>query len=145
VPKPVPDDQAVDESAATQAELGAMSAGAASSDASTSNMVVDEAVPDRGTYVAMERTPEVVRTVKPEYPEIPKKAGIEGKVYLQLLIDHDGHVMRVEVARSSGNSALDEAAVDAAKKILFTPAIAPGGKTVRVWVSYPVTFSLRQQ
>jgi len=146
VPKPVPDDQAVDEAAATQSELGALSAGAAtSSDASTAGMVVDEAIPDRNAYVAMEKSPEVVRHAKVEYPEIAKRAQAEGKVYLQLLVDVDGRVMRAEIAKSSGNPILDEAAVAACKSVLFTPAIAPGGKAVRVWVMYPVTFSLKTQ
>jgi TonB family protein len=148
VPKPVPDDQAVDEAAATQSELGAISAGAATTGelgTTGSTMVVDEAIPDRNAYVAMEKSPEVIRHAKPEYPEIAKRAGAEGKVYLQLLVDVDGRVMRVEIAKSSGNPVLDEAAVEAAKQVLFTPAIAPGGKAVRVWVMYPVTFSLKNQ
>ncbi len=147
VPKPVPDDQAVDEAAATQSELGAISAGAATSGemGATGAMVVDEAIPDKSAYVAMEREPQVIRAAKAEYPEIAKRAQAEGKVYLQLLVDIDGKVMRVELARSSGNPVLDEAALEAGKTVLFTPAIAPGGKPVRVWVMYPVTFSLRNQ
>jgi TonB family protein len=146
VPKPVPDDQAADESAATQSELGALSAGAATSgEAGTTAMVVDEAIPDRSAYVAVERNPEVVRHAKVEYPEIAKRAQAEGRVYLQLLIDVDGRVMRVELAKSSGNPVLDEAALEAGKTVLFTPAIAPGGKATRVWVMYPVTFSLKNQ
>lgn len=144
VPKPVPDDQAVDESAATQSELGAISAGAATSgEMSTGSMVVDAAIPDRNAYVAMEKSPEVIRHAKVEYPEIAKRAQAEGRVYLQLLVDVDGKVMRAEIAKSSGNPVLDEAALDAGKTVLFTPAIAPGGKAVRVWVMYPVTFSLK--
>jgi TonB family protein len=147
VPKPVPDDQAVDEAAATQSELGAISAGAATSGdmGSTGAMVVDEAIPDRTAFVAVEKNPEVIRHAKVEYPEIAKRAQAEGRVYLQLLIDVDGRVMRVELAKSSGNPVLDEAALEAGKTVLFTPAIAPGGKATRVWVMYPVTFSLKNQ
>jgi TonB family protein len=47
------------------------------------------------------------------------------------------------VGKSSGNTALDEAAVEAAKQNIFTPAIAPGGKPVRVWVMYPVVFKIK--
>jgi TonB family protein len=146
VPKPVPDDQAVDEAAATQSELGAISAGAATSgEASTSSMMVDEAIPDRSAYVAVEQNPEVRRHAQVVYPEIAKRAQAEGRVYLQLLLDVDGRVMRVELAKSSGNPVLDEAALEAGKTVLFTPAVAPGGKPVRVWVMYPVTFSLKNQ
>ncbi|HBE72765.1 MAG TPA: hypothetical protein DDW31_01465 [candidate division Zixibacteria bacterium] len=143
-PTPVPDDQAVDESAATQRELGAISAGAATSgEMSTGSMVVDEAIPDRSAYVAMEKSPEVLRHAKVDYPDLARRAQAEGRVFLQLLVDVDGRVMRAEIAKSSGNPVLDEAALDAGKTVLFTPAIAPGGKAVRVWVMYPVTFSLK--
>jgi protein TonB len=146
VPKPVADDKAVDEAAYTQSELGAMSAGMATSGdmgATGAGVVVEEVIPDRAEFIAVERQPELVKQVAPEYPEIVKKAGIEGKVYLQLLIDFDGHVKTAVVAKSSGNTALDEAAVEAAKQNIFTPAIAPGGKAVRVWVMYPVVFKIK--
>lgn len=145
VPKPVADDKAVDEAAYTQSELGAMSAGLATAEGASgaSNLQVEE-VPDRQAYVAVDKAPEIVKAGKAEYPDIVKKAGIEGKVYLQLLIDFDGHVKMAVVAKSSGNVSLDEAAVEAGKQCIFTPAVAPGGKPVRVWVMWPVTFKINQ-
>lgn len=145
VPKPVADDKAVDEAAYTQSELGAMSAGLATAEGAsgTTNLQVeDEIVPDRQAYVAVDKQPELVKQVAPVYPDIVKKAGIEGTVYLQLLVDFDGHIKMAVVAKSSGNTALDEAAVAAGKQCIFTPAIAPGGKPVRVWVMFPVKFKL---
>ncbi|MDO9027196.1 MAG: energy transducer TonB, partial [bacterium] len=59
-----------------------------------------------------------------------------------LLIGTDGHVRKADVAKSSGFEDLDEAAVEAAKQFIFTPAVAPGGKAVPVWVMYPVVFTL---
>lgn len=146
VPKPVADDKAVDEAAYTQSELGAMSAGLATAEGASgaSNLQVEDLVPDRQAFVAVDKQPEIVKAGSPVYPDIVKKAGIEGKVYLQLLIDFDGHVKMVVVAKSSGNVSLDEAAVAAGKQCIFTPAIAPGGKPVRVWVMWPVTFKLNQ-
>ncbi|MDQ7798100.1 MAG: energy transducer TonB [Candidatus Edwardsbacteria bacterium] len=146
VPKPVADDKAVDEAAYTQSELGAMSAGMATTEGASgaSNLQVEEVVPDRAAYVAVDKAPEIVKAGKAEYPDIVKKAGIEGKVYLQLLIDFDGHVKMAVVAKSSGNVSLDEAAVEAGKQCIFTPAVAPGGKPVRVWVMWPVTFKINQ-
>ncbi len=142
VPKPVEDSKATNEDAATQSELGAMSAGAAT-DASGSNpLTVDTDIPDKGAYVAVDKNPELIKFVTPVYPDIAKKAGIGGKVFVQMLIDVDGHVIRADVARSSGNVSLDDAAVEAAKQCIFTPAIAPGGKPTRVWVMQPFTFKL---
>jgi len=147
VPKPVADDKAVDEAAYTQSELGAMSAGLATAEGASgaSNLQVEEElIPDRQAFVAVDKQPEMIKAGKAEYPDIVKKAGIEGKVFLQLLIDFDGHVKMAVVAKSSGNVSLDEAAVEAGKQCIFTPAVAPGGKPVRVWVMWPVTFKINQ-
>lgn len=104
-----------------------------------------ELIPDKKAYVAIEKTPEIIRNAKVVYPEEAKAAGIQGKVYLTLLLDLDGKVMRAELEKSSGSSLLDKAAVDACRQMLFTPALAPGGKPVRVWIMYPVNFSLRKE
>jgi len=144
VPKPVPDEQAGDEDAATQSQMGAMSAGLATSGeaSATAGMVDEEVYAGKGEFKAMEKTPEIVKKVAPVYPSMAKQRGSSGKVILYLLIDIDGHVKQADVAKSSGFDDLDEAAVIAAKQCLFTPAMAPGGKAVRVWVMYPVTFTL---
>lgn len=142
IPKPVEDSKAANEDAATQSELGAMSAGAASDASSGSALTVEEVIPDKNAYVAVDKSPELVKKVDPVYPEFAKNLGTAGKVYVQMLIDVDGHVLRADVAKSSGNASLDEAAVEAAKQWLFTPAIAPGGKAVRVWVMQAFTFKL---
>ncbi len=102
-------------------------------------------IPDKGAYVPIEKEPEIIRNAKVVFPEKAIAAGIQGKVYLTLLLDLDGKVMRAEVEKSSGSSLLDKAAVDACKQMLFTPALAPGGKPVRVWIMYPVNFSLRKE
>ncbi len=142
IPKPVEDSKAANEDAATQSELGAMSAGAASDASSGSSLTVEEVIPDKSAYVAVDKSPEVIKSVEPVYPDIAKNLGTAGRVYVQMLIDVDGRVIRADVARSSGNASLDEAAIEAAKKWLFTPAIAPGGKPVRVWVMQPFVFKL---
>jgi TonB family protein len=142
IPKPVEDSKAVNEDAATQSELGAMSAGAATETSGNNPITVDNEIPDKSAYVAVDKAPEVLKGPQPVYPDIAKKAGIGGKVFVQMLIDVDGHVVRADIAKSSGNTALDEAAVEAAKQWLFTPAIAPGGKPVRVWVMQSFTYKL---
>jgi protein TonB len=81
-------------------------------------------------------------TVNLVYPELLKKAGIEGTVYLWLLIDTDGSVKKVQVFKGSGNSALDDAAVRAYQPARFTPAYSRD-IPVKVWVQWPVKFTLR--
>ncbi|MDI6739261.1 MAG: TonB family protein [Candidatus Edwardsbacteria bacterium] len=101
-----------------------------------------EEIPDKNAYVAVDKNPEPVKMPQPVYPEIAKKVGISGKVYVQMLIDADGRVIRADVAKSSGNVTLDEAAVEAALQWVFSPAIDKNGKPVRVWVMHPFTFKL---
>lgn len=50
------------------------------------------------------------------YPRIAADRGIEGEVKLNIHLDDSGNITGVDVAESSGNGSLDEAAVSAAKK-----------------------------
>ena len=142
VPKPVEDSKATNEDMATSNEIGAMTSGAATEASSSATLTVDTDIPEKGAYQALDKNPEPLKMPQPVYPDIAKKAGISGKVYIQMLIDVDGHVLRADVARSSGNVSLDDAAVEAAKQWMFTPAIAPGGRPTRVWVMQVFTYKL---
>jgi protein TonB len=76
------------------------------------------------------------------YPEIAKRAGLEGKVTLRGLVDVDGKVKKVIVDKSSGSDALDKAATEALMKARFTPATA-SGHPVKVWFQAPFSFKVR--
>jgi protein TonB len=51
-------------------------------------------------------------------------------------------VGNVQINKSSGHQALDEAALAVAEMIRFTPA-RNNEKLVPVWISLPITFSVR--
>jgi TonB family protein len=146
IPKPVDADPVDDGGPMTQAELGASLSSLASVNPDSLrgpvDLAGDDLVPEREGFVDLGRQPELLRAVRPVYPAICISAGFEGRVYLNLLLDLDGRIKLAEVAKSSGNQALDEAALDAARQFLFSPALSPEGKPVRVWVAYPITFSL---
>jgi len=93
-------------------------------------------------FVAYDTAPKLIKLVKPKYPDIARKAGIEGMVILKILVDVDGKVIDVRVLKSLGNVGCDEAAVKAAKQCLFEPALQRD-KPVKVWVSYQVRFILK--
>jgi protein TonB len=78
---------------------------------------------------------------KPIYPEPARIAGIEGNVVIEALVDVDGKIIDAKVLKSSGNVALDEAALTAARQARFTPA-KQRDMPVRVWVSIPFRFTL---
>lgn len=68
----------------------------------------------------------------PLYPRIARLQGLQGVVHLAFWTSSDGHaVSRVEIQKSSGYPILDEAAVNAAKKWVFTKAIDPSVKLTK--------------
>jgi protein TonB len=82
------------------------------------------------------------RIVERHYPKLLKDAGIGGTVMVWVFIDTEGVVQNAKVQRSSGNSALDDAAMTASYEIRFTPALNRD-KKVPVWVAIPITFSVK--
>jgi len=76
-----------------------------------------------------------------EYPEYLRNSGIEGTVYLELLIDKKGNVRNV-ILRKSIHPGLDKIAVENAWKLKFSPAMQRE-KPVMVWYAFPVKFKLK--
>ena len=75
---------------------------------------------------------------KIEYPEMAKKAGIEGKLYLLVYVSENGDVDDVKVVKSLG-AGCDEAGIKAVKDTKFK-AGKNAGVAVKVKLSIPVTF-----
>jgi periplasmic protein TonB len=81
--------------------------------------------------------PPVVRTrVEPAYPELARRAGVEGTVELEVTIDPSGKVSEVEVVRGLPLG-LSEAAAVAVRRWTWKPARGPAGpvaarRTVRI-------------
>ena len=91
-------------------------------------------------FVAVEHPPMLVHRVAPKYPELMLKAGIEGKVYVNIWVNKEGKPHQVRILKSD-NELFNEAAIEAAKQFLFTPAYMNSGP-VSVWVSVPFRFKL---
>ena len=80
-----------------------------------------------------------------KYPELARKAGIEGTVVVYARIDTEGVVAGTKIVKSLGeNNGCDEAAIEALKSIKWEPA-KQRGKKVAVWVSVPVKFRLNDE
>ena len=62
-------------------------------------------------------------------------------MYIKILVDKAGTVRDAILLRSVG-AGLDEAALEAVKKWVYTPAIQ-NNQPVAVWVAQPINFSLR--
>ncbi len=97
-------------------------------------------------FVAVEEMPEPIGGIaeiqkKIIYPEIAKRAGVEGKVYVLAFVDETGTVTDAKIIKGIG-AGCDEAALDAVKKTKFKPG-KQRGKPVKVQVSIPVVFKLQ--
>ena len=92
-------------------------------------------------FYRLEVRPTVVDAPAPVYPEAVRNAGIEGSVAVEALLDLDGSVVDARVLKSSGNDMLDAAAIEAALRARFTPAMQRD-KPVRVWISQTYHFKL---
>jgi len=150
VPTPVPDEQAPEEATvATQDQLAQMTAPApvvdldqiGNKDINVENM--DELLPKPDEFVAYEEQPQQIETVQPVYPEMARQAGVEGVVWVKALVDKEGKVRDVIIVKPSGaNAGFEDAAVEAAKKTTWKPAIS-NGQPVAVWISYKIEFRLK--
>lgn len=102
--------------------------------------------PEPEIFMLVEEMPELIGGLgglqkRIKYPEIAKKAGVEGKVFLQFVVDEKGNVVDPIVTRGIG-AGCDEAALKAILEAKFTPG-KQRGKPVKVKMSLPVTFRLR--
>ena len=75
------------------------------------------------------------------YPELSRRAGIEGKVIISAIIDKEGNVINAEVFQSLF-AQLDEAALNAIKNTKFIPG-KQRGKPVNVSMKIPIQFKLK--
>jgi len=75
-----------------------------------------------------------------EYPEMAKRAGVEGKVYVLAFINEEGGVDDVKVVKGIG-AGCDEATIEAVKKTKFNPGQA-AGKPTKVKMSLQIQFKL---
>src|SRR5690606_23083007 len=95
-----------------------------------------------GSGQAMDRAPRpLAGNPVPRYPRAALRNGSEGDVLLSILIGVDGRPMDVQVIGRSGSQdpAFDRAAIEAARRWRFEPAMR-GGEAVPSTVHLPVEF-----
>jgi TonB family protein len=86
------------------------------------------------------QAPNFLYKAPPQYPELARRAGKEGVVLLDALIDVDGEAKDIIILKSAGFG-LDEAAIQALKASRFAPA-RQGRLPVAVRVQIPYRFKL---
>lgn len=97
-------------------------------------------------FVAVENMPELKGGLaglqrQINYPDMARKAGIEGKVIIQFIVNEQGRVEDPRVMRGIGGGC-DEEALRVVKQAEFQPGMQRG-EPVRVQYSLPITFRLQ--
>ncbi|HMB98496.1 MAG TPA: energy transducer TonB [Balneolaceae bacterium] len=105
-----------------------------------------EEEPEEDFFVVVEEMPELIgglgelqKNIK--YPEMARRAGIEGRVYVQFIVNERGEVEDPRVIRGIGGGA-DEEALRAVRQAKFKPGMQRG-RPVRVQYSLPIVFQLQ--
>lgn len=76
------------------------------------------------------------------YPEMAQQNNIQGRVFVKFVVEKDGSVGQVQIARGKDPD-LDKEAMRVVKTL---PKFIPGkmnGQTVRVWYTLPINFKLQ--
>jgi len=149
VPVPVPDAEvSPEQTIATQTELSSTPSPAMEDLGEgggnieiTQDIVIDSDDPGIDEFVPVEKPPQIVQRVVPKYPEMAMRAGIEGTVWVKILVGKDGKPQKAVVVKSS-TDIFNDVALDAAMRFTFTPAYMNQGP-VKVWVAFPFRFILK--
>jgi TonB family protein len=111
----------------------------------TLNPQNSESSPQDDFFVVVEEMPELIGGLgelqqKIRYPEMARRAGIEGRVYVQFIVDENGDVVDPQIIRGIGGGA-DEEALRVVSQAKFKPGMQRG-QPVRVQYSLPIFFRL---
>lgn len=151
-----PDEQVKDEYIPTVAELKEVNPGLSTQQGvqggvdysliETEEKVVEKKEEAPTYFVAVEEMPEPIGGIGAiqqliQYPEIAKRAGVEGKVYVLAFVDENGNVTSAKIIKGIG-AGCDEAALDAVRRTKFKPG-KQRGTPVKVQVSIPIVFKLQ--
>ncbi|MDO8548844.1 MAG: TonB family protein [Ignavibacteria bacterium] len=99
-------------------------------------------------FIAVEEMPSPIGGItaiqkRIKYPEIARRAGVEGTVYILAYLNEEGIVVKTEIVKGIGGGC-DEEAEKAVKETRFTPG-KQRGKPVKVKVMIPVKFQLQDE
>lgn len=146
VPVPVPDAEVnPEQTIASQKELSEISAPATSEGSGTGEVEIQQDIQieeEPADFVPVEKQPVPVKQVVPEYPDIARRAGIEGTVWVKILVDKEGKAKKALVMKSDAEI-FNEPAIKAALQMVFTPAMMNNGP-VAVWAAMPFRFKLNK-
>lgn len=80
--------------------------------------------------------------IQPIYNSTARNAGVQGNLFVELIIDEKGNVKRAKILGNKLGYGLDKSTIDAYQKKKFKPSINKKGKSMMVKIVERVTFSL---
>lgn len=113
-----------------------------------STIAVAQSDSTSAVYTIVDTPPEVNRGENAAsnaltYPDSARAAGIEGTVFVQIVVERDGHPTDVKVVRGVDES-LDEEARRFVRGMTFTPG-REEGEIVRTQMTLPIRFEINQE
>lgn len=95
-------------------------------------------------FTIVETMPSFIRQRKPRYPSSARRAGIEGKVFVSVLISEKGEPIKAQIMKRvpSDQTIFDKAAIECVMKSTYSPGIQ-NGSPIKVWLAVPIRFTLR--
>ena len=150
IPVPVPDAEVAPEATiASQTELSQQVSNIPEVSGEGSKVEIQQDIkvdgagdePDINAFIPVEKQPQPIKQPQPKYPELAQRAGIEGNVWVKILVDKEGKPKKVTIVKSDAE-VFDESAKEAAMNSLFTPAVMNNGP-VACWVVIPYRFKLK--
>jgi len=105
--------------------------------------ILGDILPAPDQFVSFDEPPNPKSQPHVPYPEMARKAGIEGMVILQLLVDRAGDVCKVNLLEGLG-AGFDESAIESVKQGKWNPA-RNKGEPVADRVTYPVSLVLKDE
>jgi protein TonB len=147
IPVPVPDAEVnPEQTIASQKELSEVQGPATTTGDGTGGTQIQQDIKiedeEPADFVPYEKGPVPVREIRPEYPEIARRAGVEGTVWIKILVDKEGKAKKAVVMKSDAEI-FNESAIKAALQYVFTPAMMNNGP-VAVWAAVPFKFKLNK-
>jgi len=146
IPVPVPAVEVdPEQTIATQKEMSKEGKDSAGINEKSSSKIPDDLIIDdapREPWEGIEKLPILVRRINPQYPEIARALGIEGRVWAKVWIDKEGKIRQVIIIKSD-SEVFSRAVTEAVQQWIYTPAFMSNGP-VAVWVVLPFIFKLNK-
>ena len=95
-------------------------------------------------FVPCEIMPSFIKQRKPRYPDMARSAGIEGKVFVSVLISEKGRPIKAQIMKRvpADQKIFDDSAIECVMRSTYSPGIQ-NGSPIKVWLTVPIRFTLQ--